>query len=105
MNNRDTIHYWNLDQDDSRSSVVTYRCGIVAMPSKQGTGLCDGDLYGDKDGSLYTLNADKVNCPGCHATMHDSDWFAGLCPCNDYPYKRSVAAQKEYAAGTASAVD
>jgi hypothetical protein len=25
---------------------------------------------------------------------HDSDWFAGLCPCNDYPCKRAVAAQK-----------
>lgn len=26
--------------------------------------------------------------------MHDSDWFAGECPCNDYPCKRAVAAQK-----------
>ncbi len=26
--------------------------------------------------------------------MHDSDWFDGLCPCNDYPCKRSVAAQQ-----------
>lgn len=25
--------------------------------------------------------------------MHDSDYFAGYCPCNDYPCKRSVAAQ------------
>ena len=25
---------------------------------------------------------------------HDSDYFAGLCPCNDYPCKRAVAAQK-----------
>ncbi len=25
--------------------------------------------------------------------MHDSDYFDGLCPCNDFPCKRSVAAQ------------
>jgi hypothetical protein len=25
--------------------------------------------------------------------MHDSDYFDGLCPCNNYPCKRSVEAQ------------
>lgn len=24
---------------------------------------------------------------------HDSDYFAGLCPCNDYPCKRAMAAK------------
>lgn len=30
--------------------------------------------------------------------MHDSDWFAGYCPCNDYPCKRAVKAKRKYEA-------
>jgi len=40
-----------------------------------------------------------MTCPvGGHVEGHDSDWFAGLCPCNDFPCKRAVAAQKKYEA-------